>query len=106
MLDMSMAYCDANTYDNCTSRINGRLLCRAGGASAPFTLTAGDRAELEEVANSTSTPQSIALRARMILASSDGLTNADVARQVGASPQAVGKWRKRYLDGGIESLRD
>lgn len=77
-----------------------------GRRLAPLTLAAADRAELEDVANSTSTSQSIALRARMILASSTGLTNADVARQVGASPQAVGKWRKRYLDGGIEGLRD
>ena len=77
-----------------------------GRRLAPLTISASDRAELEDVANSTSLPQALVLRARMILASSDGLTNADVARQVGASQQAVGKWRKRYLDGGIESLRD
>ena len=34
------------------------------------------------------------------------LTNAAVARHVGASPQPVGKWRKRYLDGGIQGLHD
>lgn len=77
-----------------------------GRRLASLTLTAADRAELEDVATSTSLPQALALRARMILASCEGLTNADVARKVGASPQAVGKWRKRYLEGGIESLRD
>ena len=77
-----------------------------GRQLAPLTITAADRAQLEEVANSTSMPPTVVLRARMILASSEGLTNSDVARQVGASPQAVGKWRKRYLDGGIEGLRD
>lgn len=77
-----------------------------GRRLALLKLSAADRAELAEVANSTSMPPALVLRARMILASSEGLTNADVARQVGASPQAVGKWRKRYLDGGIEGLRD
>ena len=77
-----------------------------GRQLAPLTITAADRAQLEDVANSTSMPPTVVLRARMILASSEGLTNSDVARQVGASPQAVGKWRKRYLDGGIEGLRD
>ena len=77
-----------------------------GRQLAPLTIPAADRAQLEEVANSTSMPQAVVLRARMILASSEGLTNSDVARQVGASPQAVGKWRKRYLDGGIDGLRD
>ena len=42
----------------------------------------------------------------MILASAEGITNAAVAHRVGASPQAVGKWRKRYLDGGIQGLHD
>lgn len=77
-----------------------------GRRLALLAITAADRAQLEEIANSTSVPPTLVLRARMILASSEGLTNADVARQVGASPQAVGKWRKRYLDGGVEGLRD
>ena len=62
--------------------------------------------QLKGVADSTAMPYGVVLRARMILACAEGLTNAAVARRVGASPQAVGKWRRRFLDAGIEGLHD
>ena len=73
---------------------------------APLTVTDADRTQLQGMANSTTTPHAVILHARMILASAEGLTNTDVARRVGASPQAVGKWRKRYLAASIEGLHD
>ena len=42
----------------------------------------------------------------MILASAEGLTNRAVAERVGASPQAVGKWRRRFLERGVQGLHD
>ena len=42
----------------------------------------------------------------MILASAEGISNAETARRVGASPQAVGKWRKRFLEAGPDGLYD
>ena len=42
----------------------------------------------------------------MILASAEGLTNRGVAERVGASPQAVGKWRRRFLERGVQGLYD
>ena len=72
----------------------------------PLVVSDADRNQLREIADSTTMPHALALRARMILASAEGLSNSAVARRVGASPQAVGKWRKRYLDGGIQGLHD
>ena len=42
----------------------------------------------------------------MILASAGGITKTAVAHQAGASPLPVGKWRKRYLHGGIQGPHD
>ncbi len=72
----------------------------------PLTLTHDQRDQLKWVAHSTTMPHALVLRARMILASAAGLTNADVARRVGASPQAVGKWRHRFLAAGVLGLHD
>ena len=72
----------------------------------PVTLNPQQQDQLEGVAHSTTMPHGVVLRARMILACAEGLTNAAVARRVGASPQAVGKWRRRFLDAGIEGLHD
>ena len=72
----------------------------------PLTLTDDQRDQLQGVAPSTTLPHALVLRARMILASAEGLTNADVARRVGASPQAVGKWRRRFLAAGVQGLHD
>ena len=51
-------------------------------------------------------PHGLVVRARMILACAEGLSNAAVAAKVGASPQAVGKWRRRFLERGVEGLHD
>ena len=72
----------------------------------PLTLTDEQRDQLQGVARSTSLPHGLVLRARMILASAEGLTNRAVAERVGASPQAVGKWRRRFLELGVQGLHD
>ena len=72
----------------------------------PLILDDDQRAQLQGVARSTSLPHGLVLRARMILGSAEGLTNRAVAERVGASPQAVGKWRRRFLERGVPGLHD
>jgi len=38
----------------------------------------------------------------MILASAEGVSSTEAGWRVGASPQAVGKWRRRFLELGGE----
>ena len=52
---------------------------------------------LEKLAKAHSTEQQIALRARVILAASRGLNNAQVARELNVSIDMVQKWRERWL---------
>ena len=84
----------------------GGGLLRRGPKLAELTLSGEQQEQLEGVAASTSLPHGLVVRARMILACAKGLSNAAVAAEVGASPQAVGKWRRRFLEHGVEGLHD
>ena len=50
----------------------------------PLVLDDDQREQLQAVARSTSLPHGLVLRARIILASAEGLTNLTVAERVGA----------------------
>ena len=77
-----------------------------GRKLAPLTLTDDQQDQLQGIANSATLPYALVLRARIILASAEGLTNAAVAQRVGVTPQTVGKWRRRFRAAGIEGLHD
>ena len=49
------------------------------------------------------TPQSVALRARIVLLSADGLPNSRIAREVGVSRPTVILWRERFRQGGPDA---
>lgn len=51
-------------------------------------------------------PPKLNLRAGIVLSSAAGLTDNQVAAEYGVSLHTVGKWRRRYLKGGIGGLRD
>ena len=77
-----------------------------GRQLAPLSLEAETREQLTSLSHSTTLPHSLVLRAKMILASAEGRSNTEVGRRVGASPQAVGKWRRRFLERGLQGLHD
>ena len=77
-----------------------------GPKLALLTLTDEQRDQLNGIARSTTMPHALVQRARMILASAEGLTNAAVAQRVGVTPHTVGKWRQRFRDAGIQGLHD
>jgi transposase len=81
-------------------------LPRSGGPKAELVVTDEQRAELERLAIRARTNRQIAFRAKIILASSDGLTNLDVARKLRCSPSTVGTWRKRFIADGVAGLVD
>ncbi|MCA1705836.1 MAG: helix-turn-helix domain-containing protein, partial [Actinobacteria bacterium] len=74
--------------------------------AGPLILHDGDRGRLEALARSTSARASVAHRARIVLMSAEGLTNAEIARQTKSSRQTVINWRDRYATGGINALGD
>ena len=66
------------------------------------------RGELQPLARAHTTPQSLALRARIVLqaAAVDQPTNLHIGRELGCSNLTVGKWRRRYLELGLPGLQD
>ena len=58
------------------------------------------------IANRPKSNQRDALRARIILEASGGLSNTEIARRERVSLPTVGKWRSRYARQKIEALAD
>ena len=72
----------------------------------PVDLDAQTRKTLDKFVNSTSTPESLALRSRIVLTAADGSTNQQIAAALKIPPITVGKWRRSFALQGFEGLRD
>ena len=64
--------------------------------------------DLHALARAHSTPQSLSLRARIILraADIDTPTNLQIGRDLGCTNRTVGKWRRRFVALGLSGLQD
>ena len=64
--------------------------------------------DLHALARAHSTPQSLSLRARIVLraADIDTPTNLQIGRDLGCTNRTVGKWRRRFVALGLSGLQD
>ena len=69
-------------------------------------LSRDERQGLESLIRRHTTPQQIALRARIILAAADGLNNMQIADELGVNVNTVSLWRNRWLGLAAASLGD
>lgn len=69
-------------------------------------LTADDRRALEYWAQHSTTGEAMALRARIVLGTAAGRSDAALAEELGTTRATVGKWRRRFLERGMEGLLD
>jgi transposase len=77
-----------------------------GRPKAELTLTDEERRELTGLIRRRSTPQAMALRARIVLRCAQGRTNTQVAEALGVSMPMVGKWRRRFVENRLAGLHD
>ena len=77
-----------------------------GRKLAPLVLSEEQREQLLSWTRSTSMPHGLVLRARIVLASAERLTNTAVAKRLGIALPTVGKWRRRFLALGVQGLHD
>ncbi|CAM3628312.1 IS630 family transposase [Halomonas lysinitropha] len=77
-----------------------------GRPPLPVVLSHDEHAHLLSLANSRALPHSLVQRAQIVLACADGEANSAIAERMRLNKDTVGKWRKRYLDFGIEGLHD
>ena len=73
--------------------------------SGDVPLSEAERRALERLVSAPSTPQALALRARIVL-SSEQEPISTVARSVGVSRNTVMKWRTRFSTDGVRGLED
>jgi transposase len=79
---------------------------KRGRPVADIILTAPEKNKLTLMARRPTARQQDALRARIILACAEGLTNQEVARRERVCLPTVGKWRRRFATGRLEALTD
>jgi transposase len=77
-----------------------------GRPKAELVVTDDDLEELMRLSKRARVNRNLAFRARLVLACADGLTNTVVARTHRTTNQTVGKWRTRFVEGGISALYD
>ena len=69
-------------------------------------LTDDERARLEGWVRRRTSAQALALRARIVLAAADGLSNLEIAERLGVSRPTVTKWRNRFAEVRLDGLVD
>jgi len=63
------------------------------------------RKTLEQWARGRSLPTRLVERARIVLLAGAGKQDLEIATDLGISNQKAARWRKRFLDGGLEALK-
>jgi putative transposase len=71
----------------------------AGPQPPAVNLNEAEQQGLEKLVKAHSTPQQLALRARIVLLASQGLNNEQVGRELQAGVDTVRYWRQRWLAG-------
>jgi transposase len=77
-----------------------------GRPKAELVLTEAERETLQRWARRPKSPQSLALRSRIVLACGDGLANIVVADKLGVNQATVRKWRTRFIARRLDGLVD
>ena len=73
---------------------------------APFALQPADVLTLQGWLRMSTLEQSLAQRARILLLLNEGVTPIAICGQLLITTPTVFKWRKRYLESGIDGLND
>lgn len=77
-----------------------------GGHIRSLNLDKSQRDELERLARRQSTPQSLALRVRIVVMTADAGAAGEIARKLGTTRATVRKWKERFLKYGMDGLSD
>jgi hypothetical protein len=67
-------------------------------------LTSSQRSTLTRWVQSGLTPQRVVLRAQIVLMAASGSSDSDVARSLEINRHTVALWRRRFAEGGPDSL--
>src|SRR5215471_3445351 len=77
-----------------------------GRPTKPLNVTPEEKEKLAMLARRPKTGQALAMRARIVLGCSDGLSNGEVAKRLRITGATVCKWRERFRVDRLEGLLD
>ena len=72
---------------------------------SPIHLTPAQRTELEEIAGSHVLAARFVQRARIVLLLAEGASARAAGAKLDVSRPTLAKWRRRFLDSGVEGLK-
>jgi transposase len=75
-------------------------------AAAAIELTDEEQRDLRAVLRTPSASQQQAIRARIVLRAAEGVTNTQIARELGVSLPTVGLWRRNFCERRLAGLVD
>lgn len=81
-------------------------MAQRGRPKAELVVSSEERRELERIVRRRSSSQGLALRAQIVLTCSEGSSNTRVAEELGITKATVGKWRRRFVERGLDGLLD
>ena len=95
-------------------RLNSRLMKQGDGETVapmarpavPIDLSPEQEADLRALLRAGSTPQQMAVRARIVLRAAQGASSTQIAGELGTTTQTVGLWRGRFARQGLNGLAD
>ena len=77
-----------------------------GRPKAPLAVSIEDRQTLERWMRRRKTARGLALRSHIVLRAASGMSNTQIAEELRVTNATVGKWRSRYISGGLAGLLD
>jgi len=78
----------------------------SGRVAVSIVLEEAERTALTALIRKHGAPQSLAMRARIVLAAASGLSNKEIAAKLDVCAHTVGVWRKRFAGEGMDGLYD
>jgi transposase len=78
----------------------------AKGRAVAIVLDEAERQALTALTRKHGAPQSLAVRARIVLAAADGLTNKEIAAKLDICAHTAGVWRRRFARDRLDGLYD
>jgi transposase len=78
----------------------------AKGRAVGIALGDAEQAALAALIRRHGAPQSLAVRARIVLAAAGGLTNKEIAAKLNVCAHTAGLWRNRFARDGMDGLYD